>query len=171
MALVPPPKSLMAMERPQPQINFAPQFEHHITFKKEAEMIEEFRIQYDLVKTGMPMTAFERPPTVYRTLNLRFINEPTWEGLLEKHKNNVPLDISAEKWMPSASGSLSIDATESGSVTLKCTFGDVDKWCYPRLTVPDGIDLTQYSGVILRARAWGETTPRFFLHERDTGTG
>ena len=56
-------------------------------------------------------------------------------------------------------------------VILNCTFGNVDKWCYPRVAVPEGIDLTKYSGVILRARAWGETTPRFFLHERDTGAG
>ncbi|MCL2622260.1 MAG: glycosyl hydrolase, partial [Planctomycetaceae bacterium] len=170
MALVPPPKSLMTMGQPQ-QINFASQFEHHITFKKEAEMMEEFRIQYDLVKTGMPMTSFDRTPAVYRTLNLRFINEPTWEGLLEKHPNNIPLDISPEKWTPSSSGKLSINAAENGGVILKCTFGDVDKWCYPLMAVPEGIDLTQYSGVILRGRAYGETTTRFFLHERDTGAG
>jgi len=142
--------------------------EHHIMFNKEVELLDEFRIQYRFVN-NQPITANMAPP--YSVLSLRFLNEPTWEGLLEKHKNNVPLDISAEKWTPSASGSLSIDATESGGVTLKCTFGDVDKWCYPRLAVPEGIDLTQYSGVILRARAWGDTTPRFFLHEGDTGAG
>ena len=101
----------------------------------------------------------------------RYIIEPTWDGLLEKHPNNLPLDISPEQWMPSSSGTMNIDAAEDSGVILKCTFGDGDKWCYPRLAVPEGVDLAEYGGVILRARAWGETTPRLFLHERDTGAG
>jgi len=104
-----------------------------------------------------------------------FLVEPRWDALLESHKNNTPIDISPEKWTPSSSGKMSITETENpdenGGVILKCTFGDGDKWCYPRVTVPEGIDLGEYSGVILRGRATGETTPRFFLHERDTGAG
>jgi len=170
MALIPPPTT----QWQQLKNDIPTQLEHHITFKKEAEMLEEFHIQYGIVSRMWEMTSMGIP-AVYPTLSLRFFNEPTWEGVLEKCKDRLPLDISPEKWMPSASGQLSINAAESGGVILKCVFGDGDKWCYPRLAVPEGIDPAKYSGVILRGRTlgktMGETTPRLFLHERDTGAG
>ncbi|MCL2117388.1 MAG: glycoside hydrolase family protein, partial [Planctomycetaceae bacterium] len=179
MALIPPPQTLF----PRQKDVMPTQFEHRITFSKEAESLEEFHIHYGIVyQQGLMPTMGTPPvPAVYPTLSLRFLNEPTWEGLLEKYKDNVPLDISPGKWQPSSSGNMNIDAAEkvgsrspsgyNDGVILKCVFGDVDKWCYPRLAVPEEIDLTEYSGVILRGRAWGETTPRFFLYERDTGAG
>jgi hypothetical protein len=145
-------------------------FEDHITLDKPAKSLEELLFDY-IIETGQPMLASQPFLARQHTMSLRFIKEPTWEGLLEKHKNNQSLDISPEKWAHASSGRLSIDVAESGGVILKCVFGDVDKWCYPRMALPEGIDLTKYSGVILRGRAWGETTPRFFLHERDSGAG
>jgi len=142
------------------------QFEDSITFHQSGASLDELFIDYAIACHDRFASR-----VFHEKVALRFLTEPTWEGLLAKHKTNVPLDISPEKWRPSSSGRLSIDAAKERGVMLKCTFGDVDKWCYPRVAVPEGIDLTKFSGVMLRGRATGETTPRFFLHERDSGAG
>ncbi|MCL2346989.1 MAG: CIA30 family protein, partial [Planctomycetaceae bacterium] len=141
-------------------------FEDRISFDKALESLEEIQFKY-LFEARQRFAS----NIIRDTISFRFLNELTWDGLLENYKDNAPLDISPEKWTPSSSGNMSIDAAENGGVVIKCTFGNVDKWCYPRIAVLEGIELVKYSGVILRARTQGETTPRFFLHERDTGAG
>ncbi len=102
---------------------------------------------------------------------VRFLMEPTWDGLLNEHKTNQTLEISPEKWTPSSSGKLEINAAEEGGVVFQCAFGNVDRWCYPRLRLPDDLTLRKGGGIIARIRCTGETTPRVFLFEEPSGAG
>jgi hypothetical protein len=45
-----------------------------------------------------------------------------------------------------------------------------DRWVYPRLKLPDDINLSNASGIIVEARCIGNALPRFFLFEK-SGSG
>jgi len=120
-------------------LNIRPSQEDHIAYSMSVEFLEEFNSDDNTADVQKIAS-----DSFCETVTIRFLFEPTYEALLEKHKNNVPLDIAPENWVPSSSGTLSINAAENPG---------------------------ENGGVILRGRATGETTPRFFLHERDSGAG
>ena len=104
------------------------------------------------------------------------------EGLHKEYPEAKPLPIAAEHWQPSlgANGQMKIetqerDATDSDGpqnfVRFDVTFGEGDRWCYPRLQFPGDLKLQENGGIFARIRCSGEMQPRVFLFEQSTGAG
>ena len=48
---------------------------------------------------------------------------------------------------------------------MNASFGDGDRWVYPKFAIPESIDLSKGTGMILWARCVGDATASFMLFE------
>ncbi len=115
----------------------------------------------------------ERPFIGRGCLDIRFLGNPTLEGRKKAHPDAVKFPMEKERWSQGipANGQLEITNVESG-VKFSATFGEGDKWCYPRTALPENVKIKSDGGIFAKIRCTGEgTIPRFFLFEEPSGAG
>lgn len=107
-------------------------------------------------------------------LVVTLIGEPTVAQCLERHPQHfrLPLGESA-RWQPNvpSSGRMNLEPQPDGSVRFTVTFSKGDRWVYPYFALPDDVDLSRFSALVLRARCQRPATVRMFLWEGDRGVG
>ena len=104
---------------------------------------------------------------------LRFFGNPTLEGQRKAHPDAVQIPLNKERLSQNISGNGKLDMeTVNEGIKMSTTFSNGDKWCYPRMTLPDDLQLTQGGGLFAKIRYTGEgTIPRIFLFEQQSGAG
>jgi hypothetical protein len=104
-------------------------------------------------------------------LNLR--GEATWDGAVSTTKNirEFPVD-DLSRWQKNAPAICVLEIESNDNIwRMTATFNkEGDRWVYPRLKLPDDINLSNASGIIVEARCIGNALPRFFLFEK-SGSG
>ncbi|MCL2710978.1 MAG: hypothetical protein FWE95_08860 [Planctomycetaceae bacterium] len=106
-------------------------------------------------------------------IEMRFFGSPTMEGQHKGHPDAVRIPLHKERFTPNVSGNgrLDIEPVADG-VKISATFGNGDKWCYPRLRLPEDLELKASGGIFAKIRYTGEgTMPRIFLFEQQSGAG
>lgn len=107
-------------------------------------------------------------------LALDFFGEPDLERWLKEFPRQARLPIGElARWKPAigAKGHMAMTTPADAAWRLEAHFGEGDRWVYPRFALPDEVDLTRFTGLIVRARAESAGTVRAFLWEGDSGTG
>ncbi len=107
-------------------------------------------------------------------LVVTLIGEPTVAQCLERHAQHVRLPLGeAARWKPNVPsyGRMNLEPQPDGAVRLDVSFTKGDRWVYPYFTLPDDVDLSRYSALVLRARCERPATVRVFLWEGDRGVG
>jgi hypothetical protein len=108
-----------------------------------------------------------------RPLVLNIRSETIWNDavLLTKNIDKLPItDLS--RWHKNAP-KICVPEMESvdGIWRMTATFTkEGDRWVYPRFKLPDNMNLSNASGIIVEARCIGNALPRFFLFEK-SGSG
>lgn len=108
-------------------------------------------------------------PHAARALPLvaRLLGQPTLAQLLTRYPQHTRLPIGdLARWQRGAPGHATDEMLEEkGAWKLKVQFGEGDRWCYPRFTLPNSVDLSKSSALVLRARCREPATVRAFLWE------
>lgn len=90
-------------------------------------------------------------------------------------ESNYQYNLSLEeeyRWRKNSSGDMSFESDTPGAWGFKVTFPDgVDRWAYPTFTLPQEVDMSQVTGVLLRARALGKGTIRIKSWDAQGQTG
>ncbi len=106
-------------------------------------------------------------------LVLSFKGEATWDGVTSTVKNVTEIPIGEMKrWNKNAAAICTVGLEkpkpeENAVWRMFATFGEGDRWVYPRFDLPKEIDLSQGDGLILHARAIGDTRACFMLFEQN----
>ena len=106
-------------------------------------------------------------------VDIRFFGSPTMKGQREAHPDAVRIPLDKQLWTPGipGNGQLTIESAGDG-VKMNATFGEGDKWCYPKIALPENLKLKKDGGIFAKIRYSGEgTVPRIFLFEQLTGAG
>jgi hypothetical protein len=107
-------------------------------------------------------------------LVVKLIGEPTIAQCLGRHAQHIRLPLGeAARWQPNipSYGRMTLEPQPDGSVRLTASFTKGDRWVYPYFTLPDDVDLSRYSALVLRARCERPATVRVFLWEGQRGVG
>lgn len=102
------------------------------------------------------------------------IGEAPFDQVLQRFPKRLTLPIGDDaRWRPAISrnGRMTLAQTAEGHRRLEAQFAEGDRWVYPQFRLPDEVDLSQWSALVLRARAQGQLTPRVFLWEGTSGVG
>lgn len=102
------------------------------------------------------------------------LGSATFEQRLARHAQRVPLRLGqAARWQPNVPsyGRLELSPQPDDSVVLQVRFGEGDRWVYPHFQLPDDLDLSRFTGLVLRARCAHPATVRIFLWEGDSQVG
>jgi hypothetical protein len=98
--------------------------------------------------------------------------EPTWEGVRAALGNMTEIPIGdMKRWTKSgpAHCTMSMEkplSDEQAVWRMYASFGEGDRWVYPRFEIPESIDLSTGDGIILWARCIGDAKPGFMLFDR-----
>jgi hypothetical protein len=101
-----------------------------------------------------------------------FFLEPTWEGVCAAVGSVTEFSIGdMKRWSKSApvTCTMSMETPLPGEQAvwrMFASFGEGDRWVYPRFEIPESIDLSTGDGIILWARCIGDAKPGFMLFER-----
>lgn len=107
-------------------------------------------------------------------LVITLIGEPTLSQCLARHPQQVRLPLGeSARWQPNvpSSGRMSLEPQPDCSVRLNVSFAEGDRWVYPYFTLPDDVDLSRFSALVLRTRCERPAAVRVFLWEADRGVG
>ncbi|MDR2757208.1 MAG: beta-galactosidase [Planctomycetaceae bacterium] len=108
-----------------------------------------------------------------RSLVLNLRGEATWDGAVSGVKNVRKFPINDHsRWQKNIAsiGTVEIESKDN-ILRMTATFNkDGDRWVYPRFKLPDDVNLSNASGIIVEARCTGNALPRFFLFEK-SGSG
>lgn len=105
---------------------------------------------------------------------VKLIGERTIAQCLGRHARHVRLPLGeAARWKPNVPsyGRLNLEPQPDGSVRMDVRFTQGDRWVYPYFALPDDVDMSRYSALVLRARCERSATVRVFLWEGDRGVG
>ncbi|MDR2114949.1 MAG: glycoside hydrolase family 5 protein [Planctomycetaceae bacterium] len=108
-----------------------------------------------------------------RSLVLNLRGEATWDGVMSGAKNVYELPINdLSRWQKNAPPICISEIECNDNIwRMTATFNkEGDRWVYPRLKLPDDVNLSNASGIIVEARCNGDALPRFFLFE-ESGAG
>jgi hypothetical protein len=108
-----------------------------------------------------------------RPLVLNFIEGATWDGAVSTTKNVRELSIKdLSCWHKNAPAICVLEMESTGNIwRMTATFNaEGDRWVYPRFQLPDNMNLSNDSGIIVEARCFGNADTRFFLFEK-SGSG
>lgn len=111
---------------------------------------------------------------VQRRLVAVFSGETTLPNILGRFRRTVKLPIGElGRWTPSITGigTMKLDQTPEVPWRLSAQFKPGDRWVYPQFALPEGTDLRQFSGMVLRGRCSGQAEVRMFLWEGAGGVG
>ena len=100
--------------------------------------------------------------------------EATLQQVLNRYRRRESLpidDLSAWRANVVGHGEMTIDATPEAAWRLAARFGEGDRWVYPHFTLPDGVDVSRFSAIAVRARSREAATVRVFLWEGDQSVG
>jgi hypothetical protein len=107
-------------------------------------------------------------------LAIGLIGEGTFQQRLDRFARTERLPIEdVDRWQPAiaARGKLDLKKTPQGHWRLEAEFAPGDHWVYPRFSLPDGIRMEAWEGLLLRARCERPGTVRVFLWEGASGVG
>lgn len=117
-------------------------------------------------------------------VQLVFQGEADWDKTIAARPDHLRLPIERkESWRSNvgAQGKLTMEVAEApkqlrsepkSTWSMQVRFAPGDRWVYPVFSLPENVDLSQYRGMILRARCDpGDTTPRVMLYETKNGSG
>jgi hypothetical protein len=114
--------------------------------------------------------------TAARTLDrlaLTLRGETDLPTLLARFEETTRLPIhDLNRWTRSASPGTTVDLTASDPAGWKLAVSyppNVDRWAYPSLQLPDGLDLAHASGLVVRARLQDRGAARVFLWDGPAG--
>ena len=98
---------------------------------------------------------------------------PTLQGLLQRfdHMREIPVD-KLNRWEKLAVGGaeLGLSAPETGGWRMKVDFPQgVDPWAFPRFRLPEGVDLSEAEGVVIRGRCTQSGIVRMLFWESNDG--
>jgi len=96
------------------------------------------------------------------------------ERILDHHPQAVRLPVQElERWRANIAGHgrMRIVAADGGGWKMHASFAGQDRWVYPFFHLPESIDLSKVTGIVLRARCAKPGLVRVFLWEGDTGVG
>lgn len=105
---------------------------------------------------------------------VKLIGKPTIAQCLGRHARHVRLPLGeAARWQPNVPsyGRMSLEPQSDGAVRLDVSFTKGDRWVYPYFALPDDVDLSRFSALVLRARCERPATVRVFLWEGQRGVG
>jgi hypothetical protein len=111
-----------------------------------------------------------------RTLPLAvsLIGQPTIAQQLARYAQRVRLPFGeAARWQPNipSHGRLDLKPQPDNSVSFSARFTNGDRWVYPSFQLPDELDVSRFSALVLRARCERPAAVRVFLWEGDRGVG
>jgi len=111
-----------------------------------------------------------------RTLPLAvtLIGQATLAQRLARYPRQVQLPLGqADRWKPGipSYGRLELRPQPDHSVSLSASFTQGDRWVYPSFRLPDDVDMSRFSALVLRARCERPATVRVFLWEGERGVG
>lgn len=107
-------------------------------------------------------------------LAMTFFGEASVVETLQRYGHWVRLPIQElSRWTPNVPGhgKMTMDSTPEAAWRLQVKFGEGDRWVYPFLELPDNVKMSQYSGLVVRARCRQPASVRAFLWEGESGVG
>ncbi len=110
------------------------------------------------------------------TLALSFKGEATWNGLLSAVEGITEIPVGEMgRWVKNAppictSNFEKPGAEEQAVWRMFASFGEGDRWTFPKFELPPAIDLTKGDGLLVWARCIGEARPSLMLFE-SSGVG
>jgi hypothetical protein len=107
-------------------------------------------------------------------LAIDLVGEPTLEQLLTRFPRQVAMPLTDHNiWRPyiAGSGQITIDSTPEIPWRLTARFQPGDRWVYPQCPLPSDVDLSQFEGLVIRARCLKPGIVRVMLWEAETGVG
>ncbi|MDR2439502.1 MAG: glycoside hydrolase family 5 protein [Planctomycetaceae bacterium] len=108
-----------------------------------------------------------------RPLVLNLCGEAAWDGVVSTTKKISELPIAdLSRWRKNAPSICVPEMESTGNIwRMTATFNaEGDRWVYPRFQLPNNVNLSNASGIIVEARCLGNASPRFFLFEK-SGSG
>lgn len=105
---------------------------------------------------------------------IRLLGDLDLDRVVQRSPGAVALPIrDLKRWKPAISGNgrMSMESTADVAWRLDCSFTAGDRWVYPAFRLPEGLDTSRFSALLLRARCQKAGTVRVFLWEGDRGTG
>jgi len=112
---------------------------------------------------------------VENALVISFRGEATWDGIRVTVDNVTEIPVGEmNRWSKNAPNICTTmmekpKADEQAVWRMFATFGDGDRWVYPKFEIPEPIDLSRGDGLILWARCIGDARPGLMLFERGGG--
>jgi len=107
-------------------------------------------------------------------LAVTLIGSPTIAQRRARYPRQLRLPLGqTARWQPNipSYGRLELHPQPDDSVALTVRFGQGDRWVYPHFRLPDDVDLSRFSALVLRARCERPATVRIFLWETDGDVG
>ncbi len=107
-------------------------------------------------------------------LVIDLMGEATMEQRLGRYSQTVRLPIeNLAAWRPQIAGGGKIELGNPSPDGWRMTarFAPGDRWAYPRLPMPEGLDLSTLEAIVIRARCEKKAAVRVFLWEGDSGVG
>ena len=104
-------------------------------------------------------------------LVMHFYGEATWDGIVASVSNVTEFPVGEmARWSKNAATicTMSMEKPESDEPAvwrMNASFGDGDRWVYPRFDIPESIDLSKGDGIMLWARCIGNATASCMLVE------
>ena len=124
------------------------------------------------VHLGVTAEGAKVPPIAPRELALAA--EPDLPEILKRCPKATALPIrDLTRWQGAIArkGQMSMANSPETAWTLRCTFAEGDRWVYPQFRLPEGLDLSRFAAMVVRARCHRPGTVRVFLWEGDRGVG
>lgn len=103
-------------------------------------------------------------------ISIDLLGQPNLKQLLARYPRQVLLPVEqVDRWQPSVSpqGAMKIAPAADGTCRLVASFASENRWVYPRFSLPEGLDLRNYEGLVLEARSERPGTVRVMLWEGD----
>jgi hypothetical protein len=94
--------------------------------------------------------------------------------VLSRHADALRLSIGdLARWQPAITGGgrMTMERGAEATWSFHCRFAEGDRWVYPQFRLPEGLDLSRFSALVVRARCRPRAQVRVFLWEGDTGVG
>lgn len=118
------------------------------------------------------VTATADTPERTLPLVIDLTGDATLEQILQRYPRRVRVALDdPSAWRPNivGHGRMTMKRTEEVPWQLEVSFGRGDRWVYPVLQLPADLDLSRFSGLVVRGRCERPAKVRVLLHEGESG--